>query len=208
MEGAVSFRSTEGEGSCFWLELPLPEDVLNPFVVSSTLEPIAAPNPFKATLIGESLRAPLKSVAVNEQQAPSPLSFLRVLVVDDSEVNRFILCELLATLGIKASCASNGEEAVAAFTDEAFDVIFMDIQMPVMDGVVATKAIRSLQSEQGLQPHCVVVGVSAHAVSGDREKYLALGMADYLTKPIDRKHLESSLGALVKELREDIHLWR
>ena len=112
---------------------------------------------------------------------------------------------MLATLGIKASCASNGEEAVAAFTDEAFDVIFMDIQMPVMDGVVATKAIRSLQSEQGLQPHCVVVGVSAHAVSGDREKYLALGMADYLTKPIDRKHLERALGALVKELREDIH---
>ncbi|MDA8826761.1 ATP-binding protein [Luminiphilus sp.] len=208
MEGAVSFRSTEGEGSCFWLELPLPEDVLNPFVVSSTLEPIAAPNPFKAALIGESLRAPLKSVAVNEQQAPSPLSFLRVLVVDDSEVNRFILCELLATLGIKASCASNGEEAVAAFTDEAFDVIFMDIQMPVMDGVVATKAIRSLQSEQGLQPHCVVVGVSAHAMSGDREKYLALGMADYLTKPIDRKHLESSLSALVKEVRGDIHLWK
>ena len=208
MGGAVSFRSTEGEGSCFWLELPLPEDVLNPFVVSSTIEPIAAPNPFKAALIGESLRAPLKSVAVNEQQAPSPLSFLRVLVVDDSEVNRFILCELLATLGIKASCASNGEEAVAAFTDEAFDVIFMDIQMPVMDGVVATKAIRSLQLEQGLKPHCVVVGVSAHAMSGDREKYLALGMADYLTKPIDRKHLESSLGALVKELRGDIHLWR
>jgi CheY-like chemotaxis protein len=81
------------------------------------------------------------------------------------------------------------------------DVIFMDIQMPVMDGVAATAAIKTLQSDQNFSPDCVVVGVSAHAMSGDREKYLALGMSDYLTKPIDRKHLDSCLSAVVKELR-------
>ena len=143
-----------------------------------------------------------------DNQLPSSLTFLRVLVVDDSEVNRFILCELLATLGIKASVACNGEEAVAAFKQSPLDVILMDIQMPVMDGVVATAAIQQLQAEQSLQPDCIVVGVSAHAMSGDREKYLAAGMADYLTKPIDRKSLESCLSALAKELRGDIHLWR
>jgi CheY-like chemotaxis protein len=84
----------------------------------------------------------------------------------------------------------------------------MDIQMPVMDGVAATAAIKRLQSDQNFSPDCVIVGVSAHAMSGDREKYLALGMSDYLTKPIDRKHLESCLSALAKELRGDVHLWR
>ena len=208
MDGTVSFRSTEAVGSCFWLELPLPEDVLNPFVVSAPVKTSADSNPFQAALLVGSVRAPVETLITNEKQASSGLTFLRVLVVDDSEVNRFILCELLATLGIKASWASNGEEAVTAFTDAPFDVIFMDIQMPVMDGVAATEAIRALQSEQGLKPDCVVVGVSAHAMSGDREKYLAVGMADYLTKPIDRKHLESCLSALAKDLRGDIHLWR
>ena len=96
MEGAVSFRSTEGEGSCFWLELPLPEDVLNPFVVSSTLEPIAAPNPFKAALIGESLRAPLKSVAVNDNRLHrhSLFSEFLWLMILKSTVSSFASCWL------------------------------------------------------------------------------------------------------------------
>lgn len=208
MEGALSFESRQGKGSCFALELPLPIDQANPFALPTPVKTTKDRNPFRAAhaeVGGESAEI---TSSKNDNQLTSSLTFLRVLVVDDSEVNRFILCELLATLGIKASVACNGEEAVAAFNRSPLDVILMDIQMPVMDGVVATAAIQQLQAEQSLNPDCIVVGVSAHAMSGDREKYLAAGMADYLTKPIDRKSLESCLSALAKELRGDIHLWR
>lgn len=208
MEGALSFESRQGKGSCFALELPLPTDTANPFALPTPVEPTNDRNPFRAALAGVGSESAASTPREIDNQLPSSLTFLRVLVVDDSEVNRFILCELLATLGIKASVACNGEEAVAAFKQSPLDVILMDIQMPVMDGVVATAAIQQLQAEQSLQPDCIVVGVSAHAMSGDREKYLAAGMADYLTKPIDRKSLESCLSALAKELRGDIHLWR
>ena len=208
MGGSVSFSSTEGEGSCFWLDVPLPGDLLNPFAIRPAAELSIDSNPFKSALLAEPTGTPPKMAVKVDPKTSSALTFLRVLVVDDSEVNRFILCELLGTLGIKATVACNGEEAVAAFKHSTLDVIFMDIQMPVMDGVAATAAIKTLQSDQNFSPDCVIVGVSAHAMSGDREKYLALGMSDYLTKPIDRKHLESCLSALAKELRGDVHLWR
>jgi signal transduction histidine kinase/ActR/RegA family two-component response regulator len=201
MGGSVSFSSKEGVGSCFWLDVPLPGDLLNPFAILAAPEPSIDSNPFKSALLGEPAGAPPKMAVKGEPKISSALTCLRVLVVDDSEVNRFILCELLGTLGIEATVACNGEEAVAAFKNSTWDVIFMDIQMPVMDGVAATAAIKTLQSDQNFSPDCVVVGVSAHAMSGDREKYLALGMSDYLTKPIDRKHLDSCLSAVVKELR-------
>lgn len=208
MGGSVSFSSTEGEGSCFWLDVPLPGDLLNPFAIRPAAELSIDSNPFKSALLAEPTGTPPKLAVKVDPKTWSALTFLRVLVVDDSEVNRFILCELLGTLGIKATVACNGEEAVAAFKHSTLDVIFMDIQMPVMDGVAATAAIKTLQSDRNFSPDCVIVGVSAHAMSGDREKYLALGMSDYLTKPIDRKHLESCLSALAKELRGDVHLWR
>ena len=208
MGGSVSFSSTEGEGSCFWLDVPLPGDLLNPFAIRPAAELSIDSNPFKSALLAEPTGTPPKMAVKVDPKTSSALTFLRVLVVDDSEVNRFILCELLGTLGIKATVACNGDEAVAAFKHSTLDVIFMDIQMPVMDGVAATAAIKTLQSDQNFSPDCVIVGVSAHAMSGDREKYLALGMSDYLTKPIDRKHLESCLSALAKELRGDVHLWR
>jgi signal transduction histidine kinase/CheY-like chemotaxis protein len=208
MEGTVSFQSSTEKGSRFWLDLRLPADELNPFAVLPAIEPVLDLNPFSAALSGARNEIALTTLKGNGHQPTSSFTLLRVLVVDDSEVNRFILCELLATLGIKATVARNGEEAVAAFSRSALDIILMDIQMPVMDGVAATAAIQRLQAEQNMNPDCIVVGVSAHAMSGDREKYLASGMADYLTKPIDRKNLESCLSALAKELRGDIHLWR
>ncbi|MDG0991816.1 MAG: ATP-binding protein [Luminiphilus sp.] len=208
MEGTVSFQSSTEKGSRFWLDLRLPADELNPFAVPPAIEPGLDLNPFSAALSGARNEIALTTLKENGHQPTSSFTLLRVLVVDDSEVNRFILCELLATLGVKATVARNGEEAVAAFSRSALDIILMDIQMPVMDGVAATAAIQRLQAEQNMNPDCIVVGVSAHAMSGDREKYLASGMADYLTKPIDRKNLESCLSALAKELRGDIHLWR
>jgi CheY-like chemotaxis protein len=122
-------------------------------------------------------------------------------VAEDSEVNLFVIRELLAGLGIEIAVAKNGEEAVQAFKTNVFDLILMDIQMPVMDGLEATRHIRALQSEASLHPQCAIVGLSAHAMSGDRERYLSEGMLDYLTKPIRTEALRAVLD-LCRENRE------
>ena len=90
---------------------------------------------------------------------------------------------------------ANGLETVEAFREREFDLILMDIQMPEMDGLEATRQIRSLQSREGLHVDCDIVGLSAHAMSGDRARYMAEGMVDYLTKPIRTEELREVLDA-------------
>ena len=107
---------------------------------------------------------------------PLPVSYdLQVLVAEDSEVNQFIIRELLAKWGIEIEVTADGLEAVNAFREREFDLILMDIQMPEMDGLEATRQICRLQRDEGLHQHCEIVGLSAHAMSGDRERYLAEG---------------------------------
>ena len=118
---------------------------------------------------------------------------LSVLVAEDSEVNQFIMRELLAKWGIEISTAANGKEALEMFQSSEFDLILMDIQMPEMDGLEATRLIRALQLEQEACPDCVIVGLSAHAMSGDRERYMSEGMMDYLTKPVRTEELRAVL---------------
>ena len=124
---------------------------------------------------------------------------LSVLVAEDSEVNQFIIRELLAKWGIEIAVAANGLEAVEAFKEREFDLILMDIQMPEMDGLEATRRIRSLQSDESVHEECEIVGLSAHAMSGDRERYMAEGMVDYLTKPIRTEELRKILEACLKK---------
>ncbi|NDH40795.1 MAG: response regulator [Gammaproteobacteria bacterium] len=126
---------------------------------------------------------------------------LTVLIAEDSEVNQFIIRELLAKWGVETVVVANGIEAVTAFRARPFDLILMDIQMPEMDGLEATRQIISLQQSEGLHPECVVVGLSAHAMSGDRERYMAEGMMDYLTKPIRTEALSEVLEACLSRQR-------
>ena len=131
---------------------------------------------------------------------PLPVTYdLQVLVAEDSEVNQFIIRELLAKWGIEIAVAANGLEAVEAFKARKFDLILMDIQMPEMDGLEATRQIRTLQSGEGLHAGCDIVGLSAHAMSGDRERYMAEGMVDYLTKPIRTEDLREVLDACLEK---------
>ena len=123
---------------------------------------------------------------------------LNVLVAEDSEVNQFIIRELLVDWGMNVSVVADGAAAVEAFKSTGFDLILMDIQMPKMDGLEATRQIRSLQRKESINTHCIVIGLSAHAMSGDREKYMAEGMADYLTKPIRPAALQGILDACLK----------
>ena len=128
-------------------------------------------------------------------------------MAEDSEVNRFIIKELLATLGISPLIVNDGLAAVQACKSAAFDLVLMDIQMPVMDGIEATRQILALQSEEGGNPGCQIIGLSAHAMVQDQEKCLQLGMSDYLTKPIDKRRLQECLQRAGGTATET-HSWR
>ncbi len=214
MGGDISFRSFTGEGSYFWLDIPLPADVVNPFraITKKPAPRTLTLNPFEAAAqksqSGERFPPPVSPALERYDPAGGKASiYLRVLVAEDSEVNQFIIKELLATLGITPQIVSNGEEAVGMFRKESFDLIFMDIQMPVLDGLQATQQIRDLQEREGINTDCHIVGLSAHAMAGDREKSLAVGMDEYMTKPIDRDRLASYFREMTNTA-PDQHLWR
>ncbi len=105
----------------------------------------------------------------------------RILLVDDIEINRMVALAFLGQAGLSADIAVNGQEAVQKVAQNTYDLVLMDIQMPVLDGLAATRAIRALPGQAELP----IVAMTAHAMSTDRERSLASGMNDHLTKPID-----------------------
>jgi CheY-like chemotaxis protein len=107
---------------------------------------------------------------------------LRVLLADDSQSNRLVLAELLRRRGCEVDVATNGQEAVDSVLRALHDVVIMDIDMPVMDGVAALQAIRRLG---GMQSRLPVVAMTAHAAPTARADFLAAGFDDYLAKPVD-----------------------
>jgi two-component system, sensor histidine kinase and response regulator len=113
----------------------------------------------------------------------------RVLVVEDNEINRDVAGELLADLGISATMAVNGREGLDRALAETFDLVLMDIQMPVMDGLAATRLIRANERLSKLP----IIAMTAHAMIGDFRKSLEAGMNDHLTKPINPKTLTKAL---------------
>ncbi|MBF0178991.1 MAG: response regulator, partial [Magnetococcales bacterium] len=113
----------------------------------------------------------------------------RVLLVEDNAINRMIAKEVLKEVGVEVTCAVDGEEAVRMVEEQGFDAVLMDIQMPGMDGYTVTRLIRR-QPRHALLP---IIAMTAHAMSGDREKSLAAGMNDHVTKPIDKQRLHAAL---------------
>jgi signal transduction histidine kinase/CheY-like chemotaxis protein/HPt (histidine-containing phosphotransfer) domain-containing protein len=135
----------------------------------------------------------LQSTVVSERPtiaANNDFTGRRVLLVEDNEINRELAIELLNDLGINVDIAENGKQGLQKATSEAFDLVLMDIQMPEMDGLTATRLIRSEQRLADLP----ILAMTAHAMSGDREKSLAAGMNDHLTKPINPQMLSESLS--------------
>jgi len=117
---------------------------------------------------------------------------LEILLAEDNLVNQKVAGKMLERSGHKVTIAVNGQEAVAAFARQPFDLVLMDIQMPVMDGFEATQAIRDQEKDSG--KHTPIIALTAHAISGYREKCLALGLDDYLSKPIKIADLNAKIA--------------
>jgi len=119
-----------------------------------------------------------------------------VLLVEDHEVNRIVAEEMLLDAGLSHVAAGNGVEAVEAFAKAAPKVILMDISMPVMDGYLATRKIREIEAERHL-PRTPIIGLTAHAMQGDRERCLDAGMDDYIAKPVSAAKLTAMIEAWI-----------
>jgi signal transduction histidine kinase/CheY-like chemotaxis protein len=169
MNGALHVESEAGAGSTFTVEIPV--QIVEPTQRTS---------------------APTPSVphvnAVLQDGMPS----LSILVAEDNPVNQRVIQRMLDRLGHDVTLVNNGAEALDAMALTCFDLVLMDVQMPVMDGLEATRQIRALLSAD-MQP--VIVALTANALEGDRERCLAAGTDDYLSKPIDRKALDGVLQA-------------
>ncbi|HJP99029.1 MAG TPA: ATP-binding protein [Rhodanobacteraceae bacterium] len=117
----------------------------------------------------------------------------KVLLVEDHPVNQKVARKLLERLGLAVDVADNGEVALDRLRESPYAMILMDCQMPVLDGYSATRRLREIESDQG-KPRTPVIAMTAHAMSGDRERCLQAGMDDYLSKPLDRLLLEQTLA--------------
>ncbi|MFN8587223.1 MAG: ATP-binding protein [Candidatus Eisenbacteria bacterium] len=117
---------------------------------------------------------------------------LQVLLVEDNAVNRKVAVRLLEKQGVRVTAAEDGRIGVEKWTEGSFDLVLMDVQMPEMDGFQATAAIRELEAARGM--HTPIVAMTAHAMSGDRERCLAAGMDDYITKPVRAESLYEVIG--------------
>jgi PAS domain S-box-containing protein len=187
MGGTLLVRSQSGLGSEFYFSLSLPRrdgpeaDATAPRFESD-----------KAAVTDGDIAVQCSLV---DEKRP-----LRILLAEDSRMNQVLAIGILQREGHVVTLANDGQEAIDAFRRQAFDLILMDIQMPEVDGLQATAAIRELEAAAG--GHTPILAMTAHALTGDRERCLAAGMDGYLSKPIRLKDLVSAIKENAEELQK------
>ena len=157
MGGEISVESRPGQGSCFTVRLPLAR--------------------------AEAVPTDARPQAADEAGTSPDCSGLRVLAAEDNLVNQIVLRTLLGQVGIEPTLAVNGAEALAAWREAAFDLILMDVQMPVMDGLDAVRAIRAEEAARG-RPRAPIIALTANAMTHQSPAYFEAGMDGVLAKPI------------------------
>ena len=168
MGGRIGVKSQPGAGSRFWFTV-----VVGP-----------------ARTIEAEVPSPLRPLPIEENGCEP----LRVLIVEDDSINKLVAVRMVEKLGHAALVVSSGIEALHALEDDVFDIVLMDCEMPEMDGYMATREIRSKDVPVSDVP---IVAMTANALKGDREKCIAAGMNDYITKPV-------TLDRLAEVLRRNV----
>jgi signal transduction histidine kinase/ActR/RegA family two-component response regulator len=168
MGGEIGFNSELGKGTTFWVKLPFD----------------APPGASRAVPD----HVPLAAADGTTRVAYA----LRILLAEDNPVNQFVAVEMLRRLGCEVTVAPNGQKALEALDEQPYDLIFMDCDMPVLDGFDATRAIRA---RQGTGPRIPIVAMTASAFDGERTRCLAAGMDDFLAKPVRLSDFDACLMA-------------
>ena len=166
------------------------------------MKPVSAPALLAAIerAIGYSVAMPFPSAPLIPDENSPNLMGRRILIVEDNEINREVAKDLLARTGASIVLAANGKEAVTIASREPFDCVLMDIQMPVMDGVEATRALRSNPALRELP----IIATTANAMAGDRDRFINAGMNDHLAKPIQPSELYAALSHWIKAGEADM----
>ncbi len=174
MDGSIDLESEYGKGSTFTIHIP--QEVLDSEPIGDYEEK------FRSSLMQE-----------NEYHAMFHAPDAHILVVDDTRLNLLVVCGLLDKTNVRIDTAENAMDALELARKNAYDLIYMDQRMPVMDGIEALHRLR--EQKDGLNTDTPVICLTADAISGARKRYIEEGFTDYLTKPIDSMELEKSLVA-------------
>jgi CheY-like chemotaxis protein len=167
MGGTVGFESVEGRGTTFYLSVPV--------------------KPVKPDPRGDERRERPAELADDEKSAG------RILVAEDNAINVLVLRAILEKAGHTVTCVSNGIDAVKSLEHNEYDLVLMDISMPGKNGIDATKEIRSGNLD-GVDSSVPIVAITAHAMTGDRDRFLGAGMNDYIAKPFSRGTVLAKVG--------------
>jgi len=181
MGGIITVRSIYGQGSTFTLRLPLEAPV-------GTGSPPASGMPLPAA-VG----------SAQTDRTPAPREDRPVLVVEDDASNSDLAGKMLNVLGFRAEFAFDGAQALQGYAPEKYAAILMDMQMPVMDGLAATRKIREIEAPAG--SHVPIIALTANVMPGDRERCLAAGMDDFLSKPFSKAGLASKLECVDRTVK-------
>ena len=189
MEGEFGVESEYGVGSTFWFTVLLPR------ADAETKEP--GPVILPETMVENHDIPKSDCVCSNSSHG------LRLLLVDDEETNRFVMAETFRRTGVDVAVAANGQEAIELCRENHFQLIFMDCQMPVVDGYEATERILA-EAEQQHRPLPPIVALTADATAAARKRCQEVGMVDYLIKPLDFNRLQQVLSRWLPELKTSV----